>query len=216
MIVKRALFNTLSLLGVGTVALSFLIFSAFPQLTDAAVAMNSVVITLNVQTGISITAPGNSNMSTVIGIAQNSAVGTTTWSVITNNVLGYTLAVNATSAPAMQQASSTSIADYQTGSPNTWSVAANAAAFGYSGFGTDVPTVVWGSGTSCSAATSTPNSSLNYKGFTTSPFTVAQRASTTTQAGVPTTICYAAAQGTSYFIPSGTYYATIVATATTL
>jgi hypothetical protein len=56
---------------------------------------------------------------------------------------------------------------------------------------------------------------LKYKGFTTSPFTVASRAATTTFAGSATTVCYAAEQN-NFFIPSGTYQATIVATATAL
>ena len=188
----------------------------FPQQVNAMSTSSTVVITLNVQAGITISSPGNANLSTPISISQNSAVGTTTWTVSTNNILGYTLSVKASTTPAMQMASGTPIADYQTGAPNGWSVGANAAAFGFSGFGTDVPTATWGTGSSCSAATSTPSGTLLYKGFTTTTVTVANRASTTTPAGIPTTICYAAAQGTNFLIASGVYTATITATATSL
>lgn len=189
-----------------------------PASANAAVATSSTVVTLTVQTGISISTPGNSSMSTIMGVAANSAIGTTTWTVITNNALGYTLAVNATSTPAMQATTtSTTIADYQTGAPNTWSVTSGNAAFGYSAFGTDVPTGTWGTGAICSGAggPNATSTTLKYKGFTTSPFTVATRSATTTTTGVSTTVCYGAEQN-NFFIPSGTYQATIVATATTL
>jgi hypothetical protein len=155
-------------------------------------------------------------MSTPITISQPSAIGTTTWTVITNDSNGYTLAVNATTSPAMQYGATSSIADYQTGVPTVWTVAANTASFGYSAFGSDALTATWGSDTLCGTGPGTPSSNLHYKGFTTSPFTIASRTSTTTPTGVSTTVCYAAQQGTSYFIPSGTYIATIVATATSL
>jgi len=187
-----------------------------PDNVYAVTATSSVVVTLNVDTGITISAPPNSNMSAHVGVGQNSAVGTTTWTVITNDVNGYTLALNATSTPAMKNSSST-IADYQTGAPNTWSVI-NAAAFGYSAYGTDVSTSTWGTATSsCSGGTNGNATStiLKYKGFTTSPFTIAQRVATTTFAGTVTTVCYAVEQN-NFFIPSGTYQATIVATATSL
>jgi hypothetical protein len=180
-----------------------------------AAASSSVVVTLNVTAGISINAPGNVTMSTPITVSQNNSIGTTTWTVITNDSNGYTLAVNATSSPAMKSGAN-SIADYQTSSPNTWSVAASSANFGYSVYGTDSPTGTWGTDSNCGTGLGTPSTNLKYLGFTTSPYTVASRSSTTTPSGISTTVCYAAAQGTSFFIPSGTYVATIVATATSL
>jgi len=218
---QKLWYGILSFVGASAVFVFVAIFAASvtvsPQSAYAVTATSSVVVTLNVDTGISISAPGNSNMSTHISVAQNSAVGTTTWTVTTNDVNGYTLGLNATSTPAMQQNSTTTIADYQTGAPNTWSVT-NGAAFGYSAFGSDVATSTWGNATSsCSGGTNGNATStvLKYKGFTTSPSTVASRSATTTFAGSSTTVCYAAEQN-NFFIPSGTYQATIVATATAL
>jgi hypothetical protein len=186
-----------------------------PETAHATVVTDSVLVTLNVTAGISITSPLDAFMSTALGVAQNVAVGSTTWTVATNDSAGYTLAVNATNSPAMISGSN-SIADYQTGTPNTWNATTSGAYFGYSVFGTDVTTATWGTGANCNGATANATSTtLKYKGFTTSPFTVANRAATTTPTGVATTVCYAVEQN-NFFIPSGTYTATIVATATSL
>ena len=186
-----------------------------PATLGAAAASSNAVITLNVTTGITISSPGDSSMSTALGVSSQSAVGTTTWTVATNNVAGYTIALNATATPAMDSGTNT-ILDYQTGNPNTWNATTSNAYFGYSAFGTDVATSTWGNTTMCSGATANATSTvLKYKGFTTSPYTVGQRSSTTTSSGVDTTICYAVEQK-NYYIPSGTYKATITATATTL
>lgn len=216
---QKNLYGILSFTGLSVIfgfVTFFSVSSISPQNAYATTATSSVVITLNVTSGISISAPSSSAMSTNISVAQNSAIGTTTWTVTTNDVNGYTLALNATSTPAMQQNSTTTVADYQTGAPNTWSVS-NGAAFGYSAFGTDVATSTWGTGAVCNGGTNgnATSTTLKYKGFTASPFTVASRAATTSFSGVSTTVCYAAEQN-NFFIPSGTYTATIVATATAL
>lgn len=200
---------------ISSVAVAGMYVAIEPETSGAQTASDTVVVTLNVVTGISITSPADTNMSTDLGVAQDTAVGTTTWNVKTNNAAGYTLAVKATATPAMQSPTN-SIANYQTGAPATWSVSSGNAAFGYSAFGTDVSTGTWGSASVCSTGGAhVPNSSLNYKGFTTSDVTVASRSATTTTAGINTTICYAVEQDT-FYVPSGVYKATIVATATAI
>jgi hypothetical protein len=179
----------------------------------AATATDSVVVTLTVNAEISITSPADTSMSQSLGVTNNTAIATTTWNVKTNSSSGYALYVKATSSPAMNSGSN-SIPNYQTGAPDTWTVT-SATAFGYSAFGTDTPTGTWGTGSSCGASAHVPSASLKYKGFTTSDFSVATRSSTTTTTGVDTTVCYAVEQDT-FYIPSGTYIATIVATAATL
>ncbi len=184
---------------------------------NAATASDTVVVTLNVTAGISITSPSDTSMSTDLGVAQLSAVGTTTWNVKTNSAAGYTLAVKATSSPALATAGGTYFfKDYQTGAPNTWVASSSAASFGYSAFGTDVPTGTWGTGSACSGTNGHASSTtLKYKGFTTSDVTIATRSATTTISGVDASVCYYAEQN-GVFAASGTYTATIVATATTL
>ncbi len=206
------------------VAGSLLAILAFPAVEPAflvaATASDNVVVTLNVGAGISITSPADATMSTTIGITTTKAIATTTWNVKTNNALGYTLALKSatSSTPAMKQDADNTkvIADNTLGAvtPELWSVGANTAEFGYSGYGTDVSTGTYGSDSSC-GATSTPSTSLKYTSLRVTDRTLASRSSTTTAAGVDTTACYAVEQGTNFFIASGTYTATVTATATT-
>ncbi len=186
-----------------------------PARTEALTATSSVVITLNVTSGVSITSPSNSTLSQSLGVAADGAIGTTTWTVKTNSATGYTLTLNATNSPAMLATTGgNTIADYQTGTPNFWNATTGNAYFGYSVIGTDITAATWGSGSSCSGGNANATSTtLKYKGFTTSPFQVASRSSTTTPTGVDTTVCYAVEQK-NFYIPAGTYQATIVATAT--
>ena len=188
-----------------------------PEIVGAATASDTVIVTLNVTAGISITSPADVTMSTALGVTQNSAIGTSTWNVKTNSALGYTLALRATSSPAMTSGSNF-VSDYQTGAPNTWNATATQSYFGYSGFGTDISTGTWGTGSACNGGTNgnATSTTLKYKGFTTSDVTIATRSATTTPTGVDSTICYAVEQGASSYIPSGVYQATIIATATTL
>jgi len=183
-------------------------------MADAATANDVITITLNVTAGISISTPPNTAMSNALGTSQLTAVGTTTWNVKTNNYGGYTLTLQAASTTAMQASSTSMIADYSnSGVPTSWTT--TTPSFGFSGYGADVNTGTWGTGTTCSNGTSTINSNLKYRGFTTSPYTIAFRTSTTTSnPGVDTVVCYAVDEATSY-IPSGTYTAFITATAVT-
>ena len=195
-------------------------FGTSPVIAQVYSASDTVVITLNVVAGISISSPSDVTMSQSLGVSANTAVASTTWTVITNNVTGYNLTVKATSSPAMANATS-SVSDYQTSSPNTWSVSNGTSKFGFSAYGTDVNTSDWGSaGAGLCQSTSTahvPSASLKYLGFTTSTSSpvVATRASVTPTSGNATTLCYAVEQN-GIFIDSGVYTATVIATAVTI
>jgi len=213
----------LSSLALATIA-SLLCYALFPAvepiLAGAATASDNVVVTLNVGAGISITSPADATMSTTIGISTTKAIATTTWNVKTNNAAGYTLALKSatSSTPAMKQDTDNTkvIADNTAGAttPALWSVGADTAEFGYSGYGTDVSTGTYGSDSSC-GATSTPSTALKYTSLRTTDRTLASRSSTTTASGVDTVVCYAVEQGSNFYIASGTYTATVTATATT-
>jgi hypothetical protein len=123
----------------------------------------------------------------------------------------------------MQNASS-SVDDYSTATTTTWLVPAQSAAFGFSAYGEDVtavPTTPWGTVGAGLCASSTnshaPSTSLKYLGFTTNASSpeIARRSATTTFAGSTTTVCFAVEQN-QFFIPSGSYTATIIATAVTI
>ncbi len=212
--------SVLSLSVISALVLSLMSASIEPSIVTAATASDTVVVTLNVTADISISDSANVSMSQPLSSSVNTAVGTSTWNVATNNAAGYTLTVRSTSSPAMQATTTgDTIANDQTGAPATWSVSSGQAEFGYSATGTDVSTGTWGSaGSATCSATGTAHTistTLKYKGFTTSDVTIATRSSTTTPAGVNAVLCYAVEQN-GFYIPSGTYQATIVATATTL
>lgn len=208
-LVKRAF--SISFVMVLVAALSFA--AVEPAITEAVDASDDVVITLNVTAGVSITSPSDATMSAALGVSQNTAVGTTTWNVKTNNSSGYTLTVQASGAPAMTSGGNF-INDYQVGTPNTWSATSGAAYFGYSAFGNDTTTGTWGTDSDCSGANGNAiSTALKYKGFTTSGVQISSRSATTTTSGIDTTVCYAVEQNGVY-VPSGAYTATITATAT--
>lgn len=187
-----------------------------PIVGHAVSASDEVLVTLTVEAGISITSPSDETMSRNIGVSADTATGDTVWNVKTNNAAGYTLSVKATTSPAMHNGSN-SIDDYTpavAATPETWSVSSGAE-FGFSAFGTDVPTGTWGTDSDCIAAAHVPSAGLLYRDFDTSDIQIATRAATTTTAGVDSTVCFAVEQDT-FYIPSGVYQASIVATASTL
>jgi hypothetical protein len=181
---------------------------------------DDVIVNLTVDSGISITSPADVTMSN-IGTSVNTSTGSAVWNVKTNDADGYTLAVKASTNPALQSGSN-SFLDYTEatpGTPDTWSIDSNTIQFGFSGIGTDVQNVntdqYAASGqTVCDngSASSTVNSTIKFLGFQTTDQTLATRSATTTTAGVDTRICFAAGQNGVY-APSGTYQATITATA---
>jgi len=200
---------------------SFLVFQILylvvePQKVIAATATDDVIVTLVVGSGITISAPGDVTMSPAISMVTNGSLGTVVWNVQTNNVTGYKLAVKASESPALVSGVN-SFADYteaSSGVPDAWSVANGDKEFGFSAFGTNTNTTTWGTGANCGTG-STPTATLKYIGFETSDRDVATQNTSTSIAGINTTVCFAAAQN-NVFAPSGTYTAIITATATEL
>ncbi|HEU0085348.1 MAG TPA: hypothetical protein VFQ59_00080 [Candidatus Paceibacterota bacterium] len=192
-----------------------LLQGAYLALEPAAVGAvtDEVVVTLVVDAGITISDGGNVTMAPNLGLISNSSIGSSLWTVVTNDTDGYTLAVKASASPALVSATS-SIADYTetvNGTPEAWSIASGAKEFGFSAHGTDTDTVAWGTAASCGAA-GVPDASQKYVGFKTTDKQIATRNAITPIAGVNTSICFAAAQN-GVFADSGTYTATITATA---
>lgn len=191
-------------------------FYSIVKTVSAATATDDVVVTLDVTAGITISDGANVTMSPNIGVVADSSIGSSSWLVKTNALNGYTLAVKASTTPALQSGAE-SFADYTEtvpGTPEAWSVGAGAKEFGYSAYGTDTSTGIWGTAATCGAA-GVPDASQNYVGFSLSDKTIATRATVTPNTGITTTICFAAEQNAIY-AASGTYTATITATATTL
>ncbi len=179
----------------------------------AATVTDTVLITQVVSPGITISAPADITM-TPLSVTQNSAVGSATWTVTTNNAVGYTLSLNASTNPALQGTGGRQFTDQGT-TPATWSVS-NAYKFGFSVRGTDINSTVYGTDTDClGSGADIPSTTLKWRGFTgTTAIPVATTTLPTLMAGSATTMCVATEQN-GVFAPSDTYTATITATAAT-
>ncbi len=178
---------------------------------------DQVKVTLVVDAGLTITDGLDVTMDPHLGISSNTAIGQSVWTVKSNSVDGYQLAVKASSSPALVHINNPTehFDDYSevtSGTPELWSVDANKIEFGYSAIGTDVA-ASWGTG-NCGTAP-VISTTKKYVGFKTTDKVIATRSTVTPNDGISTTICFAAEQKNVY-APSGTYEATITATATTL
>jgi len=187
--------------------------------TRADTNTDSVIVTLEVDSGITITEGIDVTMAPNIGVGSNTSIGGTSWIVKTNNVNGYNLNVKASTVPALKHSNGTDFfLDYTeetSGTPETWSVASSGYEFGFSAYGDDVSDATWGAGVDCGTSSTISTNNLNYLGFKTTDKTIATRNSVTPNTGVQTNVCFAAEQKDVY-APSGTYTATITATALTL
>ncbi len=175
---------------------------------------DDILVTLTVTSGITISTGADAPMSTALGVASDSAVASSSWLVKTNDVDGYTLAVKASTDPALKDGTKV-IEDYteaSAGVPDAWSVASGDKEFGYSSYGTDVA-AAWGTDTDCvGASANLPSATLKYAGLSTSDKQIATRTSVTPYAGITTNICFAVEQN-AVFADSGSYTATVTATA---
>ena len=135
--------------------------------------------------------------------------------VETNSKDGYTLAVKASTSPALQHDSTNdTFEDYTPSATNTaesWNADSNSYQFGYGAYGNDATSEFTSSG-NCTDSDPTSGSE-KYEGFATTSENIAEKSTTTPTSGVDTTFCVGAEQKGVY-APSGTYTATIVATAT--
>ncbi len=185
-----------------------------PKISSA--VTDTVLVNQSVTSGITISAPSDITM-TALTTGQNTAVGSAAWTVTTNNAAGYTLTLFAGAAPAMvRSGGGGNIVDYTPGTPETpetWSVS-SAAEFGFSAFGTDVPTGTWGTDSDCIAGADVPSAGLKWRDFdlTGSADQIATAASQTSTSGTASTMCVASEQA-GIFAASGSYTATITATA---
>lgn len=184
------------------------------QIVTAATATDEVLVNQPVTTTITISSPSDITLTALNGSGQNKAVGTTTWTVTTNNQAGWTLAVASSLSPAMQDVSTgKSFANY-TGSGAGWTSPTNAFQFGISAIGAN--TTGFGSGSLCTSGTADVHSTtLIWKALTTGGVQVASSSVKTATTGVATAVCYGTEQN-GVFADSGSYVATTTATATTV
>lgn len=204
-------------------ASALLVVGAFmalePIVTTVGAVTDSVDVTQTVTSDITITSPSDVTMSQALTTTQNTATGSATWNVKTNDSDGYTMTLFASTAPALSRSGGGgNIVDYTPAvseTPETWSVS-SAAEFGWSGFGTDVNTSTYGTDSDClGAGAHNYSTALKYRDFdlTGSADTIASSAAATSTSGTNTTMCLATEQSGVYAV-AGTYSGTITATAT--
>jgi hypothetical protein len=190
--------------------------------TAVALTTDNVIVTLNVDAGVSISDGANTTMAPNIGVTQMKSVGSSSWVVATNNAAGYTLAVHASTTPALYKPPVPGAADQfndytpaVANTPDAWGgVLASSKEFGFSARGTDV-LAKFGTATTCgNTGTGVPDANSYFLGFNGSTdLQIATKNTVTTPSGVTTNICFAAEQGNAIYAASGTYTATITATA---
>ena len=214
----KIILNKKIVIGFSLLFLFFVVqFYPIVETVIAASATDNVIVTLDVTTGITISDGADATMSPNLGVTSDQSIGNSSWIVKTNAALGYTLAVKASTTPALKNGVVDSFADYTevvAGTPEVWSVGSGDKEFGYSAYGTDTATATWGTSASCGAS-GVPAVAQKYVGFLLTDKTIATRATVTPNAGITTTICFAAQQN-AVFAASGTYTATITGTALTL
>ncbi len=217
----------ISLLFTGIVLSAFgmlMLFSGYAlieptQLTAAVATTTTSAVSLTVDEEISLSASGATALTPNISVTQDSSVGSSTWTVITNSTGGYSLKFTTASANALTNSSDT-FTDVSTTTPTAWAEDADSYIWGYSAYGDDVATTTWGDAVACgTAGASALTTSLNYAGFATTVASTTNAALSatdpTSQTGTVTTLCIAAEQGANVFAPNGSYSATVTGTATT-
>ncbi len=171
-----------------------------PAITDAANTADDVLVNLSVAPTISLNSPTDVSMGTITGTGN--VTGSTTWTVTTNNSSGWKLEVATDQANTMHSGSDvfTDYTEAVEGTPETWSIASSASEFGFGATGTYIESK-FGTG--------------KYMGFNSTAKEQVSHGSAET-AGDDTTVIFKAEVGSAKSQPSGSYSATVTATATTL
>lgn len=181
------------------------VFSAWNeeyQILVAGTATDSVVVSVQVLDVISLSSPSDISLSPNIS-GTGTSTGQVAWEVVTSNNDGWKLEINSDTSPAMKKTGGASFADYSedsSGVPEAWDVSSSDSEFGFSVEG-DHALAKYSSGTL-------------YQGLEGS--TKIEIAESPGVSEADTTVKFKAEVGTNKAQESGTYSATIVATATSL
>jgi len=195
-----------------------------PEFIKAAATSTAITVTQEVSQEITITQPSNVTMSAAIpGITGNPGsprTGSATWNVKTNNSTGFTLAIKASTAPAMQLNATNTFSDYTPAVASTpdfdWSSpAASAAEFGYTveaSTTADTAQLFKDNGSACATGTANAVSKCWHNASTTDVTGVDR--GTNTGSGGEDTIVRFQTESNAKYLQEGNYVATITATAT--
>jgi len=169
---------------------------------------------------ISISAPANVNMTPNLqAITGGTSNGTATINVKTDNLAGYKLELNASTAPALKSGSA-EFPDYTEVSPPTpdydWSIGAVNSEFGFTPWGQDTVQNYRYIGTNCNQSGGTADENYCWDGLEGSTkIQIAQSSSSNHPSGTDAYVKYRAQIKSNGFQTPGNYTATVTATATT-
>jgi len=218
----------LSLVKILSVALiiNLLFFSVYvffePQSVRA--LEDQIRITQTVTAEISITSPGDVTMSPSIpGMTGSGGVpstGSATWTVITNNIQGFSMTIKSSTTPAMRgDATSDYFDDYTTTNLNIpdhiWGILSDAAEFGYTVEPETVADTVQlfrDNGTFCNQPGIQNQIDRCWLNASTSAVTIINRTASTTSSGEAEVVKFQVEQGASTFKLEDTYTATTTVT----
>jgi hypothetical protein len=154
----------------------------------------------------------------ISGLSGGTANGSNDMVVKTNNVIGYSLEIYASSAPAMYRLPDGSFADYSPAGANPdygWAISDTDSEFGFSPEGTDIVQKYLDNGsTACNESGGTDGTDTCWDFFTTSAKMMSQ-SNLANETGATTTLKLRAESGSDHIQVNGTYHAYITVTAYT-
>ncbi|MFA6437587.1 MAG: hypothetical protein WC242_05260 [Candidatus Paceibacterota bacterium] len=165
---------------------------------------------------ISISGGGTATLTPSIGgVTGGTATATTSFTVITDNPVGYALSVKADTNPALKSGSY-SFADYAPASTSTpdynWLISSSDSEFGFSPEGTDINQKFKDDGESCNTGGS-DNPDKCWYGLSISDESISNLGIANNPSGTQTIIRLKAESGSAHIQEAGNYTATITATA---
>ncbi len=159
---------------------------------------------------LAISVPGNVTLSpSILTTGGGTSTGAATWTVITDNLAGYTMNIRASSSPALQSGVN-SFANYipAGAAPDfTFTTPSATSYFGFSPESTDLPQRYKDNGTTCNTG-ALDTASACWDPVSTTATTIASRTTANNPSGTATTIRFRAESGVSNTQPVGTYTAT--------
>ncbi|MFA6000427.1 MAG: hypothetical protein WC783_05675 [Candidatus Paceibacterota bacterium] len=166
---------------------------------------------------ISLSTPSDLALTAIGGIAGEASEGTISWTVITDNLAGYSMSIQSVTSPALTSGSD-SFADYTPAGADpdyNFSINPTTSAFGFSPEGVDVNTRFKDNGSACNTGSGEVVAKC-WDGLSTSPKDAFLRTSSNQPSGSTATIRFRAESGPNHIQPAGSYSAPITVTAVTL
>jgi len=198
-----------------------LLYLAFEPMVTGAVA-DSAVVSLSVTSEITISSPADTSLTPsipgVTGNAGSPSTASLTWTVITNNSAGFNVKLKSSTDPSLQLDGSNTFSDYTNATPlnYTWQTpSASAAWFGFTvepATAADTVVAFLDNGSNTCGTGAVNGANTCWGGLATTDTDVINRTSATSSSGEAEVVKFWA-ESNAKFLNSGSYTATITATA---